>query len=192
MAKREEIHAMQDAWRAYLDLALGFTEASRKQATKVARRLLGKGNATAEQLQAMAEDLVQTSLANRDSLTRLVRFELDRALGRVGLATADEVADLTSRVRDLEQRLRTAEAAAAAAVAAADRDGAPQPAAAARAGTAKVAPVRTEAPRAAPRKAAPATVGPAAPAKKAVAKKAVAKKAVAKKSTGTPPAGGAP
>ena len=96
---------MQEAWRAYLDLALGFTQASRKQATKVARKLIGRGGATADQLQTMAEELVKTSLANRESLTRLVRNELDRAIARVGLATAEEVADLTSRVRDLEQRL---------------------------------------------------------------------------------------
>jgi polyhydroxyalkanoate synthesis regulator phasin len=211
MAKREEIRAMQDAWRAYLDLALGFTEASRKQATKVARRLVGKGGATADQLQGMAEDLVKTSLANRESLTRLVRFELDKALGRVGLATAEEVADLTSRVRDLEQRLRAAEATAA--VAAVGTDGVTQP------GAAAIATPVAEAAKAAPRKAGPAPAktaakaaakaapapapAKAAPVKKAApaaggavvkkaapapAKKVVAKKAVAKKATGTPPA----
>jgi polyhydroxyalkanoate synthesis regulator phasin len=113
MVRREELRSMTEAWRAYLDLALGLTETSRKRATKVARKLVGKGNATAEQLQAMAEDLVNTSLANREALTRLVRFELDRALGRVGLATAEEVGELTTRVRDLEQQLRVAQAASA-------------------------------------------------------------------------------
>jgi polyhydroxyalkanoate synthesis regulator phasin len=114
VVRREEIRAMQEAWRAYLDLALGLTETSRKRATKVAKKLVGKGNATAEQLQAMAEDLVSTSLANREALTRLVRYELERTLGRVGLATADEVTSLTSRVRELEQQLAEAKAGAAA------------------------------------------------------------------------------
>jgi polyhydroxyalkanoate synthesis regulator phasin len=186
MAKREEIRAMRDAWRAYLDLALGFTEASRKQATKVARRLVGKGGATAEQVQSVAEELVKTSLANRESLTRLVRFELDRALGRVGLATAEEVADLTSRVRDLEQRLRAAEATAAAPAGA--TDGVAQPAAAAKAATAKVPPppppAPSEAAKAAPRKASPA------PAKKAAAKVAPAASGVAAKKA-APATGGA-
>ena len=102
----------QEAWRAYLELALGVTEASRKKAHKVAKRLVGKGGATAEQLQALADDLISTSLANREALTKLVRFEVDRALGAVGLATADEVADLTRRVHDLERQLREAAAAA--------------------------------------------------------------------------------
>src|SRR5262245_43986589 len=184
MAKREEIRAMQDAWRAYLDLALGFTEASRKRATKVARRVVGKGGATAEQLQGMAEDLVKTSLANRESLARLVRYEIDRALGRVGLATAEEVADLTSRVRDLEQRMREAEAAAAVASAAAradviaeavGTDGAAQPTAAAQAGS---APVARPAKKAAPVPAAPVKKAASPPVKKAAPAKAVPTKAV--------------
>jgi polyhydroxyalkanoate synthesis regulator phasin len=113
MVKREEIRATQEAWRAYLDLALGLTQTSRKQAIKAVRKLVGKGGATAEQLQSMAEDLVKTSLSSRESLIRLVRAELDRAVIRVGLATAEEVAELTDRVHDLEQRLRAAETNAA-------------------------------------------------------------------------------
>jgi polyhydroxyalkanoate synthesis regulator phasin len=152
---------MQDAWRAYLELALGLTEASRKKAQKVAKKLVGKGGVTAAQLQALAEDLVSTSLANREALSKLVRFEVDRTLGRVGLATAEEVADLTGRVRDLEEELRQARATT-------------EPAA----------------PAAGPPATDGATVGAAtAPvAKKTIAKKAVAKKTVAKKAADAPPA----
>ena len=145
---------MQDAWRAYMELALGLTEASKKKATNVAKRLIGKGGATAEQLQALAEDLVRTSTANREAMTKLVRYELDRALGVVGLATAEEVADLTARVRDLEQQLRETEARVATA----------------------------EVPAAAPATKAPArTASTTGPANKALAKKAMAKKAGAKR-----------
>jgi polyhydroxyalkanoate synthesis regulator phasin len=114
----------QQAWRAYAEMALGMTDASRKKATKAVKKLLGRGGATAEQLQGLAEDLRQTSAANREALTKLIRVELDRALGRVGLATADEVADLTARVRELEDQLSQARAAAPAGVGAAG-DGAP-------------------------------------------------------------------
>ncbi|MEV1329671.1 hypothetical protein AB0J20_08860 [Micromonospora costi] len=102
---------MQDAWRAYLELAMGLTEAPRKKAQDVVRRLVGSGGATASQLQALGEELVSTGMANRDALTKLVRFEVDRALGAVGLATAEEVADLTRRVHELERQLREARAA---------------------------------------------------------------------------------
>jgi polyhydroxyalkanoate synthesis regulator phasin len=104
---------MQDAWRAYLELATGLTEASRRRAEQVARDLIGRGETTATQVQAFVEDLVSTSRANRESLVNLVRYEVDRALGAVGLATADEVSDLTKRVRKLERELQQAEAGAA-------------------------------------------------------------------------------
>ena len=211
MVGRNDLRGMTDAWQAYIDLALGYTETSRKRATKVVKQLAGKGNATADQLQAMAEDLVKQGLTNREALTRLVRFELDRALGRVGLATADEVAELTGRVRDLEDKLRAGTAAPAAVVepaqappAAAKRapaksapaKSAPAKAAPAKSSTAKAAPAKSSTAKAAPAKsstakAAPDTAAPAeapaatgTPVKKTVAKKTVAKKAVAKKAAG--------
>lgn len=145
---------MQDAWRAYLELAMGVTESSRKRAQSVARKLVGQGGATAAQLQALAEELRSTGLANREAMTKLVRFEVDRALGVVGLATQEEVASLNERVAELERELRSARAATAG-------PSTPQPG-----GTA-------------PDAAAPETAAKAAVEKKTVAKKVVAKKAVA-------------
>ncbi|HEY8472266.1 MAG TPA: hypothetical protein VIL37_06460 [Natronosporangium sp.] len=101
---------MQDAWRAYLELALGLTEASRKKAKQAVQDLIGKGGATAAQLQSLAEDLLSTSKANREGLVRLVRYEVDRALGKLGLATAEEVAELNNRIRNLETQVRAAAA----------------------------------------------------------------------------------
>ncbi|SCL25517.1 Polyhydroxyalkanoate synthesis regulator phasin [Micromonospora rhizosphaerae] len=161
---------MQDAWRAYLELAMGLTEAPRKKAQDAVRRVVGQGGATAAQLQALAEELVSTGMANREALTKLVRFEVDRALGAVGLATADEVAELTRRVHELERQLREAKAAPGAAPDTIP----PGPA------TTPAAPGRTPA---APASAAP--VGPAPARGKAVAKKTVAKKAVATKPPAT-------
>jgi polyhydroxyalkanoate synthesis regulator phasin len=141
---------MQDAWRAYLELAFGLTEASRKKAREVAKEVLGRGGATAAQVQAFVDDLVSTSRANREELARLVRYEVDRALGAVGLATAEEVADLTNRLRELERRLSGPGAAAG-----------------------------TVPPAGGHAAAAPPPVKPP-PAKKAVAKKAVAKQPASK------------
>jgi polyhydroxyalkanoate synthesis regulator phasin len=105
---------MQDAWRAYLEMALGLTEAPRKKAQKAVGDLANRGGATAAQLQGLVEDLMSTGMANREALTNIVRYEVDRALGVVGLATADEVSELTARVRDLEAQLRAAQARAVA------------------------------------------------------------------------------
>jgi polyhydroxyalkanoate synthesis regulator phasin len=152
---------MQEAWRAYLELAMGLTEASRKKAEQVARELLGKGGATASQLQVAAEELLAASRTNRENLANLVRYELDRTLGKVGLASSEEVSDLTKRVQQLERELRVASERAAGAEAAAAAAGAPA----------------TESATKAPAK--------KAAAKKAAAKRAPAKKAPAKKAAKT-------
>ncbi|MGA3565714.1 hypothetical protein [Melissospora conviva] len=174
---------MQDAWRTYLELAVGMTDETRRKVQTVAQKLAGSSGATAAQVQAFAEELVSTGLANREALTKIVRFEVDRALGAVGLATAEEVADLTARVRQLEGELRRSRAGRGAEVspeeagaflaAAADADSA-------HAGTAGAG-ASPAAGRAAPQK----TMAKKTVAKKTVAKKArpagpVAKKAVAK------------
>jgi len=104
---------MQDAWREYLELALGVTEASRRRAADVVRTIAEQSGAKISDLQGMAEELVTTGMANREGLAKLVRFELDRALGKVGLATGDEVAELAARVQRLESELRQAKAKAA-------------------------------------------------------------------------------
>ena len=99
--------AQKDAWHAYVELALGLTDTSRKKAMKIVQQVAGKGGATADQLQ----DLVNQGMANREAMTRMIRVELDRALGRVGLATMDEVDELSRRVRELETELRIAQTA---------------------------------------------------------------------------------
>jgi polyhydroxyalkanoate synthesis regulator phasin len=152
----------QEAWRAYLELAIGATDATRKKATKAVRELVGKGALTGEQLQTMAEDLLRTSSASREAMANLVRYELEKALGRVGLATADEVNILSAKVRDLEAKQREATAVPPGAID--SHDGPPV--------GAEVVAKRTVAKKTVAQKAAP---------HKALAKKTVAKKAVAKK-----------
>src|SRR4051812_10284673 len=99
---------MQEAMRTYLELAMGLTDTSRKRVRRVVKEAVGRGNATAGQVKALTSDVMAINAANRQALLKLVRFEVDRALGVVGLATADEVTELTDRVRDLERQLRQA------------------------------------------------------------------------------------
>lgn len=94
--------------KSYLALAGGVTELTRQRAVAAARALVSQGEATAEQVGALAEDLLTQTKANREAVAALVTYEVDRALARVGLAQADEVAQLTRRVRTLEAQLRAA------------------------------------------------------------------------------------
>jgi polyhydroxyalkanoate synthesis regulator phasin len=86
------------------------TEASRKKAKKAIKSLVNQSGASVDQVRSLTEELVETSLANREAIAKLVRGELDRALGLVGLASSEEVAELNDRIADLERRLRAAEA----------------------------------------------------------------------------------
>lgn len=99
---------MRDAVKSYLTLAGGVTEVTRQRALAAAKALVAQGEATAEQVTSLAEDLLSQSRQNREAVVALVGYEVDRALGRVGLASADEVAALTERVRALEARLASA------------------------------------------------------------------------------------
>lgn len=180
---------MQDAWRSYLALAMGLTEAPRKKARETARRLVGAGGATAVQLQTLAEEVVSTGAANRGALTKLVRFEVERALGAVGLATADEVSGLTRRVHELERQLREVRTGGPAALGAGGAETGTATGPVVASGTAAGPTVR-------PTTTVPAATGEATsvgaasaptPAKKTVAKKSVAKKPVARKSVAVRP-----
>src|SRR5215475_911255 len=108
---------MQEAMRTYLELAMGLSETSRKRVRKVVKDVVkeavGRSGATAEQVKALTSDLMAANSANREALAKLVRFEVDRALGMVGLATAEEVGELTQQVRDLKEQLREAQASVA-------------------------------------------------------------------------------
>ena len=97
---------MRNVLQDYLALAGDVSGPTRQRATAAARGLVRKGEAATEQVSALAEDLVEQSRASRDAVGALVRYEVDRALGRVGLAGADEVAELSARVRALETTVR--------------------------------------------------------------------------------------
>ncbi len=96
---------VRDAVRGYWALASGLTEVTRQKATAAARALVGQGEATAEQVGAIAEDLISTSLSNRAALANVVRFEVDRARSAIGVVTSAELEALSRRVTALEAQL---------------------------------------------------------------------------------------
>lgn len=109
---------MKDALKGYLALATGLTEVTKQRATSAAKALVAQGEATAGQVQALADDLVSQSKSNREAVVALVRYEIDKALGRVGLVSKDEVDALQARIKALEAQLRATDRPAPAAPAA--------------------------------------------------------------------------
>lgn len=111
---------MRNALKSYLSLAGSLTEVTRQRATEAARALVQQGEATAEQVGQLVEDLLAQSRQNREAVSALVTYEVDRTLGRLGLASNDEVAGLLERVRALEGEVRRLRAEMAATDSSAD------------------------------------------------------------------------
>jgi polyhydroxyalkanoate synthesis regulator phasin len=110
-----------DDLRGYVQLASGLTEATTAKAKEAVSALVASGltlstramsgddaqaptdPAQSPDLDDLAADLLATSEANRQALLALVRAEVDKALGRLGIVREDELAALRRRVERLEQ-----------------------------------------------------------------------------------------
>lgn len=164
---------MQDALRNYVALATGLSKMSKKKAKVVAKQLAKSSGETVDNLQAFTEGLMTAGNANRDALVKLIRYEVDRALGTIGLATVEEVEQLTVRVHELERELREARLDTPSST-----DTAPAKKVTSRRSTAsktaptKTAPIKTAAASATAAKSTTAEATPRTAAKKTVAKKA--------------------
>ena len=150
---------MRDALKNYLALASGLTEVTRHRAQTAAKALVAQGEATAEQVQSIAEDLIAQSRNNRKMVAALVRAEVEKGVARAG--------DLTGEVAKLAQRLSAVEGMVRGAIGRGDSGPPPKTA----------SPARPLAKKATAKKA----TAKKAPAKKATAKKSPAKKTAAKK-----------
>jgi polyhydroxyalkanoate synthesis regulator phasin len=98
--------------RTYLQLATGVTEATAAKAKDVVSGLVAQGlNLTskvqpvqdvADQVQELADELVETSRTNRELLIGMIRSEVDKAVGRMGFVREDELAAVRRHVQRLE------------------------------------------------------------------------------------------
>jgi polyhydroxyalkanoate synthesis regulator phasin len=87
--------------RKYMEGTVG--KLSPAKAQEMARSIVGSQSKKKEQVQRVAQDLLEWSKANRDRLTKTVRREVREQLQAMGVATRDEVDALKKRVRDLER-----------------------------------------------------------------------------------------
>ncbi len=104
---------MRDALRSYLAAASGRTEVPRQRAAALAKALLARGEATAEQISVLTEELLETGRNNREALVSLIRYEVDRTLARMRFASTDELRALAARVSALEASAAAAKPSAA-------------------------------------------------------------------------------
>ena len=96
---------VREALTGYWSLVGGLTEVTGKRARKAAKALIEQGDASRGQVTALAQEIAETSRANREALVKLVRYEAERAAGRLGFASSDDVSTLQGRVRELERSI---------------------------------------------------------------------------------------
>jgi len=116
-----------DALKGYLQLASGLTEVTMKRAQEAASALVHQGldllnlenvpgmpgkdsavdaaKTAASQVQGLADDLMETSKANRELLTGLIRTEVDRTAGRMGFVREEELAAVRRHIGRLENQI---------------------------------------------------------------------------------------
>ena len=67
----------QEAWRAYLELALGVTDQSRKKATKAVKQLLGKASSVQDILQIESElNRIQSEIDSMEARMRILKDQI--------------------------------------------------------------------------------------------------------------------
>jgi hypothetical protein len=133
-----------DALRGYVQLATGLTEVTVARAREAAAAVIAQGielaavrdvpggdqatdaaKVAATQVQGLADDLLETSKANREMLVGLVRTEVDRAAGRMGFVREEELAAVRRHVARLESQLVDIRSSLSVAPVSADADAGP-------------------------------------------------------------------
>ena len=94
-------------WKRALDTGAQFTEMRRSQARKLASDLVAQGQLARNQVSAYVDELVEASRRRSEQFRAVVRTEVERQLGAIGVATKR---DLDA----LERKLRAANGAKAA------------------------------------------------------------------------------
>ena len=189
--------------QGYVELASGLGDLTRSRAKEAAQEIMALASQDtsrkklAKQASALADDLLKAAEANRKQIVRLVRREVDSAVGKLDVdrltrevqGLGATVAALASQVEELARSAASVEIRGAATVVSEIVEVAPEPVKAAAkkapARVAKKAPAKKATTKAAPAKAAAKAPAAKAPAAKAPAKKGATKAAPAKKASAT-------
>ena len=85
-------------WKQLIEAGMQFTEMRRSQAKRIAQDLVSQGQIARDQLASTVDELVDMSRRRTEELSRVVRQEVQRQLGSLGLATKDDLERVERRV----------------------------------------------------------------------------------------------
>jgi polyhydroxyalkanoate synthesis regulator phasin len=85
-------------WKQLIEAGMQFTELRRAQARKIAQDLVAQGQIARDQVASTADQLVDLSRRRTEELSKIVRQEVQRQLGALGLATKEDIERIERRV----------------------------------------------------------------------------------------------
>ena len=85
-------------WKRFMEAGMQFTEMRRSQARQLAAELVEQGQLARDQVSATVDEIVAMSRKRSEELRDLVRHEVQRQLGALGLATKEDLARLERKV----------------------------------------------------------------------------------------------
>jgi polyhydroxyalkanoate synthesis regulator phasin len=97
---------MLDAVRKYVEA--GREALTPKKAEELARAIIQQGQARADQAGRIARDLFDWSRKSSERFREAIRHEVQKQMGKAGVATKEEVDALKRRIRELESRKKSA------------------------------------------------------------------------------------
>ncbi len=100
---------MIETLRSYMQLATGLLESTAERAKETATSFASQASdgpeVVSQQVQGIAEDLIEQGRTNRELLVGLVRTEVERTVGRMGFVREEELAAVRKHVERLERQL---------------------------------------------------------------------------------------
>lgn len=100
---------MIETLRSYMQLATGLLESTAERAKETATSFASQASegpeVVTQQVQGIAEDLIEQSRTNRELMVGLVRTEVERTVGRMGFVREEELAAVRKHVERLERQL---------------------------------------------------------------------------------------
>jgi polyhydroxyalkanoate synthesis regulator phasin len=85
-------------WKRALETGMEFTELRRSQARQLASELVSQGQLARDQVSAAVDEIIELSRRRSDAFRSVVRSEVQRQLGALGLATKADLAALEKRL----------------------------------------------------------------------------------------------
>ena len=94
-------------WQRYLEAGMQFTEMRRSQARRVANDLVEQGHLARDQVTSAVDEIVAISRRRTDEMREVVRKEVQRQLGGLGLATKADLAKLEKKMNKANRVAKT-------------------------------------------------------------------------------------